>query len=130
MTKTTSYEISKELEEIGFKAKHSFIRFAEGSCEFAHVDLYCDNYRPFRKSAKVPSYDLETILDALPKVIGNFRYWSTWSSSSDCYIFGYVDGINRSPNLETYTEAGESLADTAARLLITLIKDKIVEINT
>ena len=131
MTKTTSYEISKELEEIGFEAKYSFVRHAEVPCESDNLALYCDNYRPPRKSAEVPSYDLETILDALPYSIKHkgFEYFLSLNQytvvyenhepETDADLYGKIRNI----------ESGESLADTAARLLIKLAKDKIINLN-
>ena len=74
--------------------------------------------------------DLETILEALPKVIRikekNYHFWTTYSGSSDCWIMGYVCGIERNLNFEEYNEGDESLADTAARLLIALAEQKII----
>jgi hypothetical protein len=72
--------------------------------------------------------DLETILDALPCSIKHkgFEYFLSLNQytvvyenhepETDADLYGKVRNI----------EAGESLADTAARLLIKLIKDKII----
>ena len=120
--KTTNYEISKKLREIGFETETIFYyEYEELRWEEEGVDL------PFEDL--IYAYDLETILEAFPKVLGKFRYWSTWSTSSNCYIFGYVNGVTRNTALETNTENNESLADTAARLLIKLIEDKIIKIK-
>ena len=58
MTKTTSYEISKKLEEAGFSRQPFWIWTSEQCCA-----PYQTNHDGFR------SYDLETILDALPDFI-------------------------------------------------------------
>lgn len=75
--------------------------------------------------------DLETILEALPKLIkfkGDiYRFWMTFSGSSDCYILGYVCGQIRRSELEIFTYENESLADTAARLLIKLAEKGLVK---
>lgn len=133
--KVTSCKISKELKEIGFEANKRIggdndMIWVGGRLQNLNSFMNRPNYNDMEK---IPTncyhaFDLETILGSLPKVIGEFKYWSTWSSSSDCYIFGYVDGINRHVDLETHTETGESLADTAARLLIKLIKDKVIKL--
>ena len=58
MTKTTSYEISKKLEEAGFSRQPFWIWTSEQCCA-----PYQTNHDGFR------SYDLETLLDALPDSI-------------------------------------------------------------
>jgi hypothetical protein len=62
MIKTTSYEISKKLEEAGFSRQPFWIWTSEQCCA-----PYQTNHDGFR------SYDLETILDALPK-----QFQVTW----------------------------------------------------
>jgi hypothetical protein len=67
--------------------------------------------------ADVKAYDLETILDALPNRI-------EISKEIAIKVFDNSDiqiGL-------CYSGRGETLADTAARLLIKLIEDKIIEL--
>lgn len=121
--KTTNYEISKELAEAGFQAETQFywVKWNTGEPELVH-----EKEQTPALIEKVGAWDLETILEALPKEIKKLHFWATWSTSSDCYIFGYIDGIVRNTELETATEENESLADTAARLWLKLKKEGLV----
>ena len=105
MTKTTNFEISKKLREIGFKVKT------------------CDEW--------FPSYDLETLLDVLPKSIkycgDTYYFWMTYSGSSDCYIIGYSSGQLRKTELEKYSKENESIVDTAGRLIILLHQKNLIK---
>ena len=99
MTKTTSYEISKKLEEAGFLRQPFWIWTSEQCCA-----PYQTNYDGFR------SYDLETILDALKQtgkrimiVVKN----DNW-------------GINFDYEFNKYSQENESLADTAGRMWLML----------
>ena len=106
MIKTTNYEISKKLKEIGFKAEAekcwAKIRNSVLS-EFHLVNL--DYAVPQNCDEWVLSYDLETLLDALPPSIINYNY--------DPY------GFNKEEN--------ESLADTAGRLIIWLHEKNLIK---
>ena len=140
MTKTTSYEISKELKEIGFKAESEKV-WAGDNAVFQD-DLYqLKNKKDLHKFDKFNYYaalDLETILDALPKHIefkGPRRYAQEsaylaleFSKSSPPEVDYIYDDYDHTPVYNLIHIEGESLADTAARLLITLIKDKIVKL--
>jgi hypothetical protein len=103
--KTTSYETSKKLAKIGFKA------------EAHHKFLY--SY-----------YDLETILEALPTKIARGEGRAPTSS----FIFT-KDGMGyaQKPQIEfqEFIEHHEnaSLADTAARLLILLHEKGLINFN-
>lgn len=126
--KTTSYEISKKLYDIGFKGDEYFYWDKEGkTIRLADAD------------SKYPSYDLETILDALPKSVDS-SYYSLQIDFDGEYVDGnhaYIcysnipglianeDGVN----LEVSWNGNESLADTAARLLILLESKGIVKFN-
>ena len=107
MTKTTSYEISKKLEEAGFEAETNFY-------------WYCyDNGREMRHIADadgkgdVEAYDLETLLDALKQtrkrimIVGKSDNW----------------GINFNYEFNKYSQENESLADTAGRMWL-MLKEK------
>lgn len=109
--KTTSLKLSKELKELGFKIKN----------EDDQIWKYNGQERwPF------PAYDLETILDVLPDFVEILDIGMVVTNRS----FLYLDKNKISYGLKYFqeTKEGESLADTAARLLIKLIKDKIVEL--
>lgn len=132
MTKTTNYEISKKLAEIGFRAKAekcwAKIRHSISS-EFNLVNL--DFAVPQNCDEWVLSYDGGTLLDALPKSIkycgDTYYFWMTYSSSSGCYIVGYVRGQTRETELEKYSEENESLADTAGRMIILLYEKNLIK---
>ena len=121
MIKTTSYEISKELEEIDFDVDTIFYYDSENEeCQIWHE-------LPIKlESEFVKSFDLETILDALPKdliIEGNYCILTLWTKGKVIFYANIMD-----KRFYECRNEGESLADTAARLLITLIKDKIVKL--
>lgn len=131
MTKTTSYEISKDLKEIGFEANPFFYR------QEHNQDQVIIDATGAYDGAAIRCYDLETILDALPTEIEITK--TTWITITSKYNFImshntlYYEEILEYPGDNNdayyyYREEGESLADTAARLLIKLIKDKVVEL--
>ena len=124
--KTTNFEISKKLKEIGFEAESDFYWYCYdmglGMRHIADAD----------GKGNVKAYDLETILDALPKKI-EFRgkeycFWMQWSSSSDCYIIGYVHGNLRATELEVsrYDDENKSLADIAGEMWLILKKKGLI----
>ena len=90
----TSYEISKQLHEAGFRAK------AEGLVHYPDKIF----------GEKFPAYDLETLLEAMPE---NYQLHNDWIQ---CFKNGSFNGQRR--------KAGESLADLVARSLLHLIKTK------
>ena len=125
MTKTANFEISKELKEAGFEAETDFYWYCyDKGLAMRHI-ADADG------KGNVKAYDFETILDALPEKIRykeeEYCFWMQWSSSSDCYIMGYVCGNLRATELEVWREDedknSESLADTAGRMWL-LLKEK------
>lgn len=127
--KTTSYEISKKLKEAGFKAETNFY-------------WYCyDNGREMRHIADadgkgdVEAYDLETLLDALPKKLAN-KYgnkgalklsydtklnWIYYADKEDYILF-----FNDYAYCEIKSQENESLADTAGKMWLMLKEKGIV----
>ena len=61
--KTTNFEISKKLKEIGFEAEFNFHYKATDN-----INLYDSGYEDY-KEENTPSYDLETLIEALPDSI-------------------------------------------------------------
>lgn len=125
--KTTNYEISKKLKEAGFDAQSSFF-WCELGKDLIKIHISQSHSVP-ESIDKIKAYDLETILDALPKKI-EFRgkeycFWMQWSSSSDCYIMGYVHGNLRATELEVsrYDDENKSLADIAGEMWL-ILKEK------
>jgi len=58
MTKTTNFEISKKLAEIGFSRQPFWVWTSKDCC--CPYETHLDGFR---------AYDLETLLDALPDII-------------------------------------------------------------
>ena len=101
--KTTSYEISRRLWEIGFKA---------------------EMLGNFRYAGDIPCFDLETILEALPSRI------NLENKDTSCKINLSFDSIRYGANyFLVKREKNESLADTAAKLLLELHKRGLVTFN-
>ena len=127
--KTTSYEISKKLAELGFDRAFDFaykkndeVNVWNEAFEIRCWDLNRLDY--------YPAYDLETILEALPNFISNEN------GGENCLVidvsFGEIhyEGDDENDALFiTTTKPGESLADTAAKLLIQLHEKGLVIFN-
>jgi hypothetical protein len=114
--KTTSYLLSKQLAEAGFKAPYSFVNFAEGGTAFVKINPhFCGG---------IPAYDLETILEALPETI-NKNFESELQLTKKEIGYYATEGHYEAGFailLEVEKQQYESLADTAARLLLKLIE--------
>lgn len=117
--KLTSFDISKKLAEIGFKP------------EVKNCSHFC-----FIQDPKVFGYDLETILEALPKEIPSNTRYSNFlridfesreiAYYSDCAISYFSDG-----NTEMAGPfIADSLVDTAALLLILLHEKGIINFKS
>ena len=106
MTKTTNYEISKKLEEIGFNKETNFYYRKNDKELFINTP---PNLK-YPEEFFLKSYDLETLLDALPDIIGG------------CLMI-YKEGMYYQESMiEVAKLENESLADTAGRLIIKLHK--------
>ena len=132
---TTNCENSKKLAEIGFKATSDFYYSKTGTlhyiddCEGIPIDFY--------------SFHFETIWDSLPKKIMNYELsLLTYHKNAVigyCDISGnYEEGISCLDNFSVkqfWAEEGsydfkmQSLADTAAKLLIKLVEKGIINFN-
>jgi hypothetical protein len=118
MTKTTNYEISKKLSEIGFKAE---------TCKMVYEKpLAMISDRP---QIGISAYDLETLLDALPSTIENIHFrmnkGGLWyenlcncDSDQSCPVESYC-------HIEI--KNNESLADTAGRMIIELHEKNLIK---
>lgn len=127
MIKTTNYEISKKLKEIGFKAEAekcwAKIRNSVLS-EFHLVNL--DYAVPQNCDEWVLSYDLETLLDALPKELKKCGELGSLFRSG--FILGYnLQNFDDLSQLLQYQGQGQSLADTAGELIIWLHKKNLIK---
>jgi hypothetical protein len=133
--KVTNYNLSKKLAEIGFKAETKNWWMLSAFNEPTHrlktyncfEDYVGDNYR---------AYDFETIWNALPAEISNYEYLSATKKNPLVLI---LDKSNtHRPIYYTFSDVGgcyfggriqdrDCLADTAARLLITLVEEGIIK---
>ena len=131
--KTTSYEISKQLAEAGFEAETEFycVKWNEGEPELVHESQQTPNL-----IESVPAWDLETILEALPKNIITYPDEKITEQPIEKlrlemdeigYYFSDKDDYGRD-NCFTYLhrEESESLADCAARLWLKLKQEGLV----
>lgn len=128
--KTTNYEISKKLKEAGFDAQSSFF-WCELGKDLIKIHISQSHSVP-ESIDKIKAYDLETLLDALPKKIKfkekEYCFWMQWSGCSDCYIMGYVHGNLRATELEVsrYDDENKSLADIAGEMWLILKKKGLI----
>lgn len=129
--KTTNYKISKKLAEIGFRADTKNWWILSAVNEPTHQlktynrfeDYVGDNYR---------AYDLETILDALPKQhdffsrgVGKYEL-RIWYHEGKAFV-GYQNYAGFDKVMTFEQEQNESLADTAGRLIIELYEKNLIK---
>ena len=116
MTKTTSYEISKKLKEAGFEAEadYNFIERNNQKAFLINIKELSSIEIMNEIGVFIKSYDLETLLYALPK-INKQEY--LLCSGGIVYLNDYIS---------VGKEKNESLADTAGRLLIELFEAGII----
>jgi hypothetical protein len=129
MTKTTNYEISKKLAEIGFNKETNFY-FTEIAPDKFEAQYYTNN----KEYLLLKSYDLETLLDALPREIPHKNHKKLFGMLVNLtinfipkkdivnigYSFGSFDFIETKKN-------NESLADTAGRMIIELYNNNLIK---
>lgn len=112
--KTTSYEISKKLKEAGFNTPAekcwAKIRLSKTQ-EFTLIPLTFDVFA--NCDEWFPSYDLETLLDALPKI----------NKQEYLLCSGGIVYLN-DDYISVGKEKNESLADTAGKMWL-LLKEKL-----
>ena len=140
MTKTTNFEISKKLKEAGFEAEadYNFIERNNQKAFLVNIKELSGIEIMNEIGVFIKSYDLETILDALPECIKYKKY----RSCREYYLFlqvptkklGYYDGCNEYMNHYCMGEedgifevsklsSNESLADTAGKMWL-MLKEK------
>ena len=119
--KTTNLEISKKLKEIGFEAKtdkcwakirnSKLDKFSIRTLDFS-IPANCDEW--------YPAYDLETLINALPKQYKD-KFGDTYYLTFTAYSIYYEPEFwTLSNQHQTVRKEKESLADTAGRLIIRL----------
>jgi hypothetical protein len=123
--KTTNLEISKKLKEIGFKKESLYLwgeyNINENETKF---ELRLTNKAENLLTANTfyPAYDFETIWENLPNAFENGK---KFAKKKLFYDFGFKIGYFEH-NIFIYQEIGESLADTAGRLIIKLHKEGLI----
>jgi hypothetical protein len=129
MIKTTNYEISKKLAEIGFKAEAEFFFYLDKPDYGAwHIsEGIKGQILANKKDDCLPSYDLETLLDALPH---NFMLekkikFLNMNQSEIGYKTGSSDIYDY--QLLCHRRKEESLADTAGRLIILFHEENLIK---
>jgi len=119
--KVTNLETSKKLKELGFEAET--MAFIDPDSEECQIWLNAPE-------GLIPAYDLETILEALPKELKKLYFWISYSRCHDCWAVGYQRSDNtRNTELEAFAEENEVLANTAGRLLVKLLEDNIIKLG-
>jgi hypothetical protein len=131
--KTTSYEISKKLKKNGLSEKLGFLEYyynTDKRLRHRDQESYCSTHKE-NTQVDCFAYDLETILDVLPKqhdffTRGDGKYeLRIWYHENKMFIaYQNFDGFDKLLTLAQ--EKNESLADIAARLLILLHKKGLI----
>lgn len=127
--KVTNFELSKKLAEIGFKAETRTVWNQAVAGDIQTYYLSELSSETFELTNPFNAYDLETILEALPKVRNLMSdygwYLNIWFFRNNLAI-GYVCEDDPHPDYVLNNKENESLADTAARLLIKLVEAGII----
>jgi len=121
MTKTTNFEISKKLEEIGFSRQAFWVWTSKGCC--CPFETYLDGFR---------AYDLETLLEFAFNNIENFRICDRGVSVAE-FLSDYdnwhghykiVDNLDISIG---FKETKISYANAIGQLIILLHEKKLIK---
>lgn len=149
MTKTTSYEISKKLKEAGFEAEadYNFIERNNQKAFLVNIKELSGIEIMNEIGVFIKSYDLETLIDALPdSIIREYKSKVNWEVKAfrerliiekkeirySCDDIENADDANRYFNEFGYMQElsiynfkfnNESLADTAGKMWL-LLKEK------
>ncbi len=120
MTKTTNYEISKKLSEIGFSRQPFWVWTSKDCC--CPYETHLDGFR---------AYDLETLLDALPSEIEYFGNDAYFRMNKDQFWYEefcncpFDCPVKRHYNIKI--KENESLADTVGRFIILLHEKNLIK---
>lgn len=128
---TTNFENSKKLAEIGFKADYDYCYSKDNEKSGKWNKAFeIDCWDEHEDDKYYPSYDLETLLDALPADFMDkwgYDQYFYFDAASRAFYYEDIHGGPRS--YEIVQKCSENLATTAARLLIKLVEDKIIKIG-
>jgi hypothetical protein len=125
--KTTNFENSKKLSELGFEAKSDYIWVnSRGKITCEHTLYFSDHM----SSGEVicSSWDLETILENLCFVIEDLENKKVFWFKMDQQNMEYTT-FEGDTSIEFYKprQKDESIVDCAARLLISLYEKEIIK---
>ena len=148
--KTTNYEISKKLKEIGFEAETNFYFDTRTYKAIPDEVFYKSTFNKEEPEHYLPSYDLETLIDALPNsitreyksnkdgtikefeeklLIGKREIWYK------CYDIETSDDANEfwreyryEQNISIYRR-DDSLTNLAGKMLIKLFEEGLIKFN-
>lgn len=118
--KVTNLETSQNLKELGFEAETDYNYFL---CNNGY-QLFHHSERTIAWDKGIPAYDLETILEALPKVLQGYELCIYFGASFEATKITY-----NWQKLEVKQNWKESLANTAGRLLVKLLEDNIIKLG-
>jgi len=133
MTKTTNYEISKKLAEIGFRAECSYFYFHSDNNDYEASSLEEFGYNKISdcdiEDKYYPAYDLESLLDALPEIIRNNEKLINEELILKKNYIGYFfwDSGEFFCSIGAHKQENESLADIAGRVIIKLHEKNLIK---
>jgi len=141
MTKTTNFEISKKLAEIGFRDKCDYFYFHEDKNDYeaSSIEAYgkdeihdCDIEDKY-----YPSYDLETLLEFSFKYIADFKIFNDSVFIAEHYDDGCYQVIDdlfvdrelsfKYVNDKRIREYKYNYAEIVAKLIILLYQKNLIE---
>jgi hypothetical protein len=125
--KTTNFELSKKLLEISFR-EHTGIFWKMNSDGSQASPFRCGHGGDDYSVKYLPSYELETLLEALPEKVNEEE--QSWAVQQD-YV-GYMPRYIRFIKNEYFCDRlpNEPLADCAARLILKLHEQGIINFKS
>lgn len=133
--KTTSYETSKALKKAKFKKPTEFFYFDNNSHQVLEFHGEEEQINEDSAEGLLPAYDLETIIEALPGSITLNKSSKSSLKTSDFFTLKHNEEIiqmvriTHSGMRPIHYEIDETLANTAARLLLLLHKKGIIKFD-
>lgn len=115
--KTTNYEISKKLKEIGFEAETNFYFDTRTYKAIPDEVFYKSTFNKEEPEHYLPSYDLETLLKAFPNITG-----IDYENGEIHYQNSYTDYLSKRDGIRTEfyykMDKNELLVDAVGKLLL------------
>jgi hypothetical protein len=141
MIKTTNYEISKKLAEIGFRAECSYFYFHSDNNDYEASSLEEFGYNKISdcdiEDKYYPAYDLETLLEFAFDYISDFKIFSDHVFIADYWNDGKYEIIDellvdreqsfKSVNGKVIREYKYNYAEIVAKLIILLYEKNLIK---